>query len=602
MTNHDVNELEHRFHLASDRDESDWSEFVKDLSKDQARRLLRMLKADRALRQQAEFLDTSCLAPAMTLTASMPDDSDSTLVGEGTSEQSEHPKHIGDYRILNLIAVHGQGVVYRADHMHLNRQVVIKISKDRVAASTQQTLFDEGRSLASLSHPHIAQVYDLRVESGVPCLVMEYIEGQNLADRQGKAPMEFGKAAELLRQVADGMQHAHSKGIIHRDLKPANIVIQASDERPVVIDFGLARIRTAFGASLDDTACGGTIAYMPPEQAQQFLLHLDGKDVVDEIDERSDIFALGAVLFTLLTGKKPYSFSTQQEGLLKAVDCDFDRAALSAAGVPKWIRDVCLRAMSRQPEDRYASASEFASALDQSTSGRIRPAMIAVATIVMAVLTWSFWPASGPPPSALPSDTPTVQGSPLASAPSVHTRDITYTHIVKLDNRVTSMDLFEAEQVLENDDLRIDATFPSPVYCLLVAFNPDGVVQLCHPQGEHDAMENAATELHFPEASDQVFGFTDGPGQQAFVLMTSTDPLPAFNEWKLNLRDLSGALSEVKGQWVWTDGEVAIPGRKTRGSVRDLRGHETFSDLCRRLEEAYPQATVEAVTFSIEPR
>ncbi len=210
---------------------SKWDSLGDDLPEDQRRQLCELLEAEFKRRQAANVSSGSVSSGlARPNTEKMSKSIDSTLARTTRRDTEVQPQHIGDYRILNVIAVHGQGIIYRADHAQLNRQVVIKVSKNALSERSRQALIEEGRTLALLSHPNIAQIFDLRIEGGCPCLVMEYIEGRNLADCQTDAPMPSGEAAQLVRTLALAMQHAHGKGIIHRDLKPANVAVRAVDK------------------------------------------------------------------------------------------------------------------------------------------------------------------------------------------------------------------------------------------------------------------------------------------------------------------------------------------------------------------------------------
>jgi tRNA A-37 threonylcarbamoyl transferase component Bud32 len=594
-------DLERLFHEASQQDASEWESFVRDLPGDSGRQLLQMLKADQQLHDTDDtFLDSSGTDPAATNTANMPNSMKSTYVGHSVESTHEHPEQIGDYRILNVIAIHGQGVVYRADHVHLNRQVVIKVSKDRLDEHARKALIDEGRSLASLSHPNIAQIYDLKIEDDFPCLVMEYIEGQNLADRQGRAPMQPADAVELARQLCAGMQHAHSRGIIHRDLKPANVVMRAADNTPMIIDFGLARVRSAFSTEVEHTSYGGTIAYMAPEQARHLQTRMQGGETVDPTNERSDVFALGAILYTMLTGKKPYSFKGNCDGLQKAVACEFDRQPLSDNGIPVWLRNACLKAMAKSPDERFATTDEFANALRPPKQISL-PLIATAAAVLLAVAAWRLWPAATAK-SGVSDSVANASGEVTLPAPA-ELQPLQYTHYANADQDSRTMGpLFENGNVRENDDLRLDGTFPNPVYCFLIALNPDGTVQLCYPDARDAAQEEPIAEIHFPSSSGQGFGFTDGAGQQGFLLVTSPNPLPTFDSWVGSVGKLQDALVEVEGRWYWNDGQVVPVARQTRGAIRDLQGHEDFSALCERIQSSSNDQSVHGVTFAVEPR
>ena len=136
-----------------------------------------------------------------------------------TEAERPQPSKIGPYRVLNTIASGGQGAVYRADHPHLHRQVAIKLSLRRLTAAQQDHVLAEGRALASLSHPNLAQVYDLDFQDGCPYLVIEYIDGRNLGDQVKQKRLEIGQAVELVAKLAEALDHIHSHGIIHQDLE-----------------------------------------------------------------------------------------------------------------------------------------------------------------------------------------------------------------------------------------------------------------------------------------------------------------------------------------------------------------------------------------------
>jgi len=217
---------------------------------------------------------------------------------------------LGVYEVAALIGEGGMGQVYRAKDTRLKRQVALKIVPPGFAADLLRPgRFErEAEVLASLNHPNIAQIYGIEDASGVKALVMELVEGEDLASRIAKGRMGEGEALAIARQVAHALEAAHERGIIHRDLKPANIMVRP-DGTVKVLDFGLAKAMSpadtdgdashvATVASPAMTQAGvllGTAAYMSPEQAR-------GKPV----DKRSDVWAFGIVLYEMLTGKRAF--------------------------------------------------------------------------------------------------------------------------------------------------------------------------------------------------------------------------------------------------------------------------------------------------------
>jgi TolB-like protein/Tfp pilus assembly protein PilF/predicted Ser/Thr protein kinase len=244
---------------------------------------------------------------------------------------------LGPYEILAPIGTGGTGEVWKARDTRLDRIVAIKLLKGHTARFEQ-----EARAIAALNHPHICQIYDV----GPDYLVMEFVEGQPLC---GPLPVE--DAVRLSGQIAEAMAEAHRKGILHRDLKPANILQTRAGVK--VLDFGLAKLETPSDADATQTMEGtimGTAAYMSPEQAQ-------GRP----LDERSDIFSFGAVLYELLSGNRPFTGGSIAE-VLSAVLRD-EPAPLNA---PEAVAAIVRRCLAKRPAARFQSMEEVKAALDQT--------------------------------------------------------------------------------------------------------------------------------------------------------------------------------------------------------------------------------------------
>jgi len=244
---------------------------------------------------------------------------------------------VGPYELTSPIGVGGMGEVWKARDTRLNRTVAIKRTKAKHTARFEQ----EARAIAALSHPNICQIFDV----GADYLVMEFVEGKPL---EGPLPVE--EAVRLARQIASAVEEAHSKKILHRDLKPANILVTPKGSAKL-LDFGLAKLT---GPSEDDATLTvegtvlGTFAYMSPEQAQ-------GK----QLDERSDVFSFGVVLYEMLSGNRPFLGKSTAEVLSAVL-----RDEPSALEVPKELSNIIRRCMKKQPADRFASMAEVRSALE----------------------------------------------------------------------------------------------------------------------------------------------------------------------------------------------------------------------------------------------
>ena len=316
---------------------------------------------------------------------------------------------LGPYEILALIGAGGMGEVYRAKDMKLDREVAIKVLPDALALDPERlTRFErEAKVLASLNHPHIAQIYGVEERS----LVMELVEGETL-----KGPLPPETALSYAKQIAEALEAAHEKGIIHRDLKPANIMITAAGAVKV-LDFGLAKAADSSAASGDPassptmtmspTRVGmilGTAAYMSPEQAR-------GKAV----DRRADIWAFGAVLHEMLTGKQTFAGETITDVLASVVK---EQPALDR--LPGRVRMIVERCLQKDPRQRWQSIGDVRIEIEAllrnpgemvETEQRTAPqplwtrAIPILATAILAsaitagVAIWKFKPSTAPPVS-----------------------------------------------------------------------------------------------------------------------------------------------------------------------------------------------------------
>ncbi len=343
---------------------------------------------------------------------------------EPTDDRPVEPETIGKYRVIGVLDRGGQAEVYRAVHPTLAKELVVKLSRDPVRAphTDREHLVEEGKVLADLDHPNLAQVYDLDFHEDRPFLVMEYIRGRNLHQQAKQARPAPREAAKVVAKVARALSTAHARGVVHQDIKPENVVIDESGE-PRLIDFGLARLCHAW---VDDLAksenISGTIQYMAPEQAQGDTAR---------IGERADVFGLGAVLYYLLVGHAPFEGEDRNDCYDRACRCDFDKSALCDAATPGRLEKICLRAMERDPADRYPTADALAADLECfAAGGRLRKSALAVAAsaiLIMVAVSWIFSVATGdrqPPPEVRQPGEPPVQApdepaekSPVATYP-----------------------------------------------------------------------------------------------------------------------------------------------------------------------------------------
>jgi len=252
------------------------------------------------------------------------------------------PERLSGHRILGEIGAGGMGRVLLARDEELGRDVAIKILSERLAESPalQARFMAEARSMARLDHPHIARIYSLGPGGEVPHFVMEYVRGEPLAKAAGR--LSFRQKAELLRKMALAVQFLHDHGIVHRDLKPANILVEG-DLEPKLLDFGLA---LDAGAATAPGDVAGTPEYLSPEQAAG----------APDIDGRSDIFSLGAILYELLTGELPFGGSTVTELLRQILQEDPILPRRRNQAVPRDLQNICLKALEKDRNRRYPTA------------------------------------------------------------------------------------------------------------------------------------------------------------------------------------------------------------------------------------------------------
>ncbi|MBC8074901.1 MAG: serine/threonine protein kinase, partial [Chloroflexales bacterium] len=208
---------------------------------------------------------------------------------------------VGKYVLGALLGQGGMGAVYQSHHPQLDRAVAIKMIVGGGDQQAQQRFLREAQLVANLAHPNIVRIFDIDTHAGQPYIVMDFVEGGSLASRLSTGALPLAQALPILIPLADALAYAHGQGIIHRDLKPANVLLR-HDGSPVLADFGIARTMQADSAA-QLTATGavlGTVAYMAPEQVR------------GQADARSDIYALGVLIYETLSGRRPFEGDTAQ--------------------------------------------------------------------------------------------------------------------------------------------------------------------------------------------------------------------------------------------------------------------------------------------------
>src|SRR5262245_25801286 len=265
------------------------------------------------------------------------------------------------YEVEAVIGHGGMGVVFRARHLRLNRVVALKMMlAGAYAGPRERERFQrEAEAVAALRHPNVVQIYDVGDADGRPYFTMEFMEGGSLADKLNGIPRPAPQAAALVATLAGAVEVAHRGGIVHRDLKPANVLLTA-DGTPKISDFGLAR-RLGGEAGLTRTGLAlGTPSYMAPEQAE-------GKP--DAVGPGADVYALGAILYELLTGRPPFRAETEVGTIQQVISREPVLPSRLNSTVPRDLETVCLKCLHKDPRRRYATAAALAEDLDRFQRG-----------------------------------------------------------------------------------------------------------------------------------------------------------------------------------------------------------------------------------------
>ncbi len=272
---------------------------------------------------------------------------------------------LGVYRIIEPLGQGGMATVYKAYHPALDRHVAIKILHP--AFKEDQNFIArferEARIVAKLDHPNIVPVFDFAQHDEMPYLVMRYIEGKTLKAilRETATPLPLERVLAFLQPIADGLTYAHTQGVLHRDIKPSNI-IRAHDGHIYLTDFGLARIAQSGESTMSQDMLIGTPQYISPEQAQG-----------SPLSERTDIYSLGVILFEMLTGRVPFTADTPYAIIHDHIYSPLPLPTTINPALTPEIERVLLKALAKDPNARYASATELMSALATASSSPVAP-------------------------------------------------------------------------------------------------------------------------------------------------------------------------------------------------------------------------------------
>jgi serine/threonine protein kinase len=260
---------------------------------------------------------------------------------------------VGPYKIIEKLGQGGMATVYKAYHAGLDRYVALKVlHSDLTEDPTFTVRFQrEARLVAKLDHPNIVAVHDFAEHDGYPYLVMKYIEGETLKVRLGHGPLTTEEISNVVNSVGSALAYAHQEGILHRDIKPSNVLI-AKDGHIYLADFGLARIAQSGSSTISSDAVMGTPQYISPEQAI-------GKS---DLDEGTDIYSFGVMLYEMVVGQVPYSADTPFSIIYDHIHSPLPLPQLINPSVPESVERVLLKALAKERSERYATVTELVAA------------------------------------------------------------------------------------------------------------------------------------------------------------------------------------------------------------------------------------------------
>src|SRR5271156_2111426 len=295
----------------------------------------------------------------------------------------------GPYEIVAPIGAGGMGEVYRARDTRLGREVAIKVLPESFSRDAERLrrFEQEARSVAALNHPNILAIHDIGESGGAPFLVSELLEGHSLRKELDSGPVPTRRAVDYGTQLANGLAAAHDKGIVHRDLKPENVFVCA-DGRIKILDFGLAKLakpamsaeeRVTQGASMQETTPGivlGTVGYMSPEQVRG-----------EPADARSDIFALGTILYEMFSGQRAFRRDTSAETMTAILKEDPPEITTAGKPIAPALERIVRRCLEKKPLQRFQSARDLAFNLE-GLSGVSSSSAVAAAPAVREARTW----------------------------------------------------------------------------------------------------------------------------------------------------------------------------------------------------------------------
>jgi serine/threonine protein kinase len=491
---------------------------------------------------------------------------------------------LGSYELLQRLGSGGMGELFRARHLHLKKELALKVLSSRLTNDTEAALrFQrETEALGRLEHGHLVRATDAGVIDGVPFVVMELLDGMDLAKLTvQRGPWPVAEACAAMRQAALGLQHAHERGLVHRDIKPSNLLLTTAGVIKV-LDLGLARLcmESTSGSLTRPGSTMGTPDYIAPEQ----ILDSHASDI------RADLYSLGCSLFHLLTGEPVFgklthpTIARKHAAHLNEPPPDI---RLRRPDVPPELAAVLARLLAKRPEDRYATPADVAAALEPFAAGarlasilqrtdapplngvathppqttlatggmapgarrRRRPGRRYLLTLAGALLLGGLVLAAGP----------WLRRSPQSEGPSPPSEPLRIKEIYIRSFRPLRGGKFREAFLLGEPEgrlpqgykIKLHASLSRPGHFYLIALLPSGKTELCLPSGE-DQVPPLLEKVDYSPT-----GPLDRPGLYGYVLVASPQALPTYKDWQKEHGSLPWRASQTESAWRWWGGDRA---------------------------------------------
>jgi serine/threonine protein kinase len=530
------------------------------------------------------------------------------------------PRTLGEYDLLDRLGAGGMGEVYKARHRRLDKLVAIKLLGGRLHDSglALARFLREMKAAGALEHPNVVEAIDAGEQNGVVYLVMKLVAGTDLEGLvRERGPLPIAEACDAARQTAIGLHYLHERGLIHRDIKASNLM-RTPDGTVKILDLGLARWREGVAANAELTITGavmGTPEFLAPEQI----------GALTEVGVGADLYGLGGTLFYLLTGQAPFAHRRGLDAKLQAHRSEEapDVRALRP-GVPAALAALVHRLLAKDPAQRPASAAVVADELVTST-GRSVPAgtneSYPQVVSVWRRKPWLAWVAAASAATIVtavataivlhnvrPKETESV--SPAAPVPlRVESLKVEhYANVLQEGRRFDEPRGVLGRQSFDtrlDDSVTVTARLSHPAYSFLIAYRPDGTEELCFPES-NDSPPTLDDKPRYPSVSRGVnYGLNEGTGLMVFAVVASSEPLPAYKEWKTRRGASPWKHVEVPSGIVWwDDGETVGALTMTnpigqRGRIRPVAGKTPIVELTNWLRQGAGVETAAGVGFAV---